>query len=207
MGGVDMSDRMLSYCSSRQRTRKWTTRTIMHLFDLAISNSWLCYREDKIKSNIPLKKVAQLRKYKMDYGEYLIESNSILSDSEDSEYLTDEEVTPGRNPKELPSVRFRTHGNHLPEITPGVQQRCKNSKCSKKTSVKRELHNDFIKFPYQKRKEISLLRKIKNPINRQYGPYKIASLLTLQERTCRSQEAALDVYRSVQLPTVLFTLR
>ncbi|KAG8258917.1 hypothetical protein J6590_021712 [Homalodisca vitripennis] len=98
-----MADRMLSYCSSRQWTRKWTTRTIMHLFDLAISNSWLCYREDKIKSNIPLKKVAQLRKYKMDYGDYLIESNSILSDSEDSEYLTDEEVTPGRNPKELPS--------------------------------------------------------------------------------------------------------
>ncbi|KAG8255138.1 hypothetical protein J6590_099953 [Homalodisca vitripennis] len=103
-----MADRMLSYCSSRQRTRKWTTRTIMHLFDLAISNSWLCYREDKIKSNIPLKKVAQLRKYKMDYGEYLIESNSILSDSEDSEYLTDEEVTPGRNPKELPSIKIFT---------------------------------------------------------------------------------------------------
>ncbi|KAG8268672.1 hypothetical protein J6590_021488 [Homalodisca vitripennis] len=90
-------------------------------------------RQDQVKHTI--KTVAQLRKYKMDYGEYLIESNSILSDSEDSEYLTDEEVTPGRNPKELPSVRFRTHGNQLPEITPGVQQRCKNSKCSKKTSL------------------------------------------------------------------------
>ncbi|KAG8266755.1 hypothetical protein J6590_065263 [Homalodisca vitripennis] len=122
MGGVDMSDRMLSYCSSRQRTRN-------HIQFLAL----LPRRQDQVKHTI--KKLAQLRKYKMDYGEYLIESNSILSDSEDSEYLTDEEVTPGRNPKELPSVRFRTHGNHLPEITPGVQQRCKNSKCSKKTST------------------------------------------------------------------------
>lgn len=135
MGGVDMADRMLSYCSSRQRTRKWTTRTIMHLLDLAISNAWLCYREDKIRANIPLKKITQLRKYKMDYGEYLIESSSILSDSEGSEYLPEEEGTPGRNSRELPSIRFRTHGNHLPEITPGIQQRCKNKSCSKKTSV------------------------------------------------------------------------
>ncbi|KAG8273024.1 hypothetical protein J6590_030632 [Homalodisca vitripennis] len=87
-------------------------------------------RQDQIKHTI--KKVAQLRKYKMDYGEYLIESNSILSDSEDSGYPTDEEVTPGRNPKELPSVRFRTHGNHLPEITPGVQQRCSTPNVQRK---------------------------------------------------------------------------
>ncbi|KAG8326027.1 hypothetical protein J6590_052472 [Homalodisca vitripennis] len=93
----------------------------------ALSNAWLCYREDAVKSNIPLKKVTQLRKYKMDYGEYLIESNSILSDREGSEYFTDEEGTPARNPRDLPSLRFRTHENHIPKITPGFQQRCKNA--------------------------------------------------------------------------------
>ncbi|XP_054279832.1 piggyBac transposable element-derived protein 3-like [Macrosteles quadrilineatus] len=140
MGGVDLADRMLAYCPSRQRTRKWTTRTILHFLDLAISNAWLCYRENEVTAGIPLKKVPQLRKFKHEYGEYLIESSSIASESEESDWLNEDEVVAEtqakkKSVKSLPSTRFRTHGSHLPSISAGKQQRCRNPKCSKKTSV------------------------------------------------------------------------
>lgn len=137
MGGVDLADRMLSYCPSRQRTRKWTQRVINHFLDLSITNSWLAFREDQVKAKMPIKKVIQLRKFKADYGEYLIELNTVLSDSESENSFSEDETNPRRvNSVATPSLRFRTHGSHLPIITKSVQNRCRVKNCTKKTSVK-----------------------------------------------------------------------
>ena len=47
LGGIDLIDRMISYYRMGAKTKKWTVKTIFHLFDLAIANSWILYRQDK----------------------------------------------------------------------------------------------------------------------------------------------------------------
>lgn len=93
MGGVDMADRMLSYCPSRARTKKWTIRVILHMFDLAVSNGWLQYREDQKALSVPLHKIMQLRSYKLEYGQSLIESNDVCPQIFDDD-LDDAETAP-----------------------------------------------------------------------------------------------------------------
>ncbi|CAK1579258.1 unnamed protein product [Parnassius mnemosyne] len=57
MGGVDLADRLLAVAPSRYRTRKWTTRFIAHMFDLATTNSWLNYKAKELRKNVPVKKI------------------------------------------------------------------------------------------------------------------------------------------------------
>lgn len=70
MGGAD---RMISYCPSRARTKKWTVWAILHFFDLGLSNAWLQFREIKQILKVPAKNIPQVRKFKMKYGRSLIE--------------------------------------------------------------------------------------------------------------------------------------
>ncbi|CAH0723011.1 unnamed protein product, partial [Brenthis ino] len=115
MGGVDLTDRMLSVCPSRSRTKKWTIRVISHLFDLAV-----------------------LRQYKMDLGTKLVLDNEGSDDEgEDDAY---EEMEPKHKKrkiliKPIPSKECRTKAAaHLPEY--GTKQsRCRRSGCAKKTTV------------------------------------------------------------------------
>ncbi|KAG5865693.1 hypothetical protein JTB14_023915 [Gonioctena quinquepunctata] len=54
MGGI-----MISYYRMSARTKKWTDKTIYHLIDLAIANSWILYREDKKKLGEAPKNILQ----------------------------------------------------------------------------------------------------------------------------------------------------
>ena len=74
MGGVDMSDRMLSYYRIKARTKKWTVRTILHLFDLAVVNSWLQYRTDRRALGDRPKDIDKLLEFKTDIAESLLSS-------------------------------------------------------------------------------------------------------------------------------------
>ncbi|KAH6932641.1 hypothetical protein HPB50_008225 [Hyalomma asiaticum] len=45
MGSVDLADRMISYYRIKARVNKWTIRSIFHLVDMALGNSWRQYTE------------------------------------------------------------------------------------------------------------------------------------------------------------------
>ncbi|KAH9638302.1 hypothetical protein HF086_007405 [Spodoptera exigua] len=84
MGGVDLADRMIAVCPIRARTRKWTIRFIFHMIDIAVSNSWIIYREQRKLQNDALHKIPQLREYKLKLGFKLIEENSVSLAEEES---------------------------------------------------------------------------------------------------------------------------
>lgn len=52
MGGVDLHDQLVSYFRIFIRSRKWTLRMVTHSFDMALTNSWMEYRNDAIQCNI-----------------------------------------------------------------------------------------------------------------------------------------------------------
>lgn len=70
MGGVDLCDQMIEYYRSFFKTKKWTLKLILHLFDLAIVNSWMEYRRDMKSSN--RSNVKDLLTFRLELGEYLI---------------------------------------------------------------------------------------------------------------------------------------
>lgn len=82
MGGVDLADRMLSVCPSRNRTKKWTICVFSHLFDLAVVNAWLQYRMVEVMKGTPKKNIVQMREYKLNLGTKLIDDNEEESDGD-----------------------------------------------------------------------------------------------------------------------------
>ncbi|KAG5888303.1 hypothetical protein JTB14_022191 [Gonioctena quinquepunctata] len=72
MEGVDVCDQMMEYYGSFFRTRRWTVKTILHLFDLAIVNSWIEYRRDCRSQNFESKQIMDLLEFRLSLGEYLV---------------------------------------------------------------------------------------------------------------------------------------
>lgn len=150
MGGVDVADRMLSYCPYRYRTKKWTQRVISHFIDLAVSNSWILYRHDKKQEGVDLKSIKQLRFFKLDVAKRIIDANIDTGDenslNEESQQENEEQLQDDsqvqrprfrkRNaPVPLPSERERYRGAlHLPEVS-DIQKKCRFAGCQKKTKM------------------------------------------------------------------------
>lgn len=130
MGGVDLADRLLSVCPNRYRTQKWTQRVFSHMVDLALSNSWLLYKKHKRAERVPANKINQLRDFKLELGENLIEAYSatdVSGTSEEDEAYENRELSRGRGRPssfKIPSERLRKKGaKHLPIMSDS--QRCK----------------------------------------------------------------------------------
>ncbi|XP_045456191.1 piggyBac transposable element-derived protein 3-like [Melitaea cinxia] len=119
MGGVDLMDRMLSVCPSRNRTKKWTIRVISHLFDLCVVNAWLQYRREATQNLTLVKNIMQLRQYKLELGTKLITDNENQSDEETDRVY--EELEPKHKKrkvliKPIPTLECRVQkAAHLPK--------------------------------------------------------------------------------------------
>jgi hypothetical protein len=51
----------------------WTIQTIFHLIDLAVVNSWILYKQDQIRKEVPAKKIYQLLDFKIQLSNELLE--------------------------------------------------------------------------------------------------------------------------------------
>ncbi|XP_046666330.1 piggyBac transposable element-derived protein 3-like [Homalodisca vitripennis] len=139
MGGVDLIDRILSYCPSRSRTKKWTVRCLLHFFDVALGNAWLQMREIKKSSGVSPKDIVQFRHFKLELGKSMIEKNSVRLDVDengDEDQGHQEEGFLDRRKSAGPCLEKRLQGaTHLPEVTKKIQKRCALPKCLKKSTV------------------------------------------------------------------------
>jgi len=139
MGGVDLCDRMISFYRMKARTKKWTVRTILHFVDLALVNSWLLYKEDKMKQKTPAKDILQFLAFRIEVAQFYLAvvddeifDDSSAGDSDDGQPPAKRRVT------SIPAKAQRTScARHMPEMDDIKNaMRCRNSGCSGKTKVK-----------------------------------------------------------------------
>ncbi|KAH8024538.1 hypothetical protein HPB51_025457 [Rhipicephalus microplus] len=104
MGGVDLADHMISYYKIKARVNKWTIRSIFHLFDTALSNSWMQYVQDMRAQQKRQKEIVEFVEFRLSVSEELIaqaqSQNEVESDS-------DEEWCPPPKRAPLPPVKAR----------------------------------------------------------------------------------------------------
>ena len=141
-GGVDLSDRMMSYYRMDARTCKWTVRTIFHFVDLAIVNAWIGYRQDEIKRGTPQKDILQLMNFRLEVAQtYLAAAEEDSAEEcEESDAEGDERASTSRRrcvvPVNAPAL-CRSGAKHLPEMTAFDHgMRCRNTGCTGKTKVR-----------------------------------------------------------------------
>ena len=141
MGGVYLSDRMMSYYRMDARTCEWTIRTVFHFVDLAIVNAWIGYRQDAKAKGILQKDILQLMDFRMEIAQtYLaaVDEDSEESDTGDDE--VDQAASSSRRHRvvPVPSLPARTSGaKHLPEMTQSSNgMRCRKTGCAGKTKIR-----------------------------------------------------------------------
>jgi hypothetical protein len=138
MGGVDLCDRMISFYRMKARTKKWTVRTILHFIDLALVNSWILYRQDKLKEKTPAKDILQFLDFRIEIAQiYLAVADDEIVESNSGD--SDEDEPPAKRKfQSIPAKAQRTScARHMPEMDDIKNaMRCRNSECSGKTKVK-----------------------------------------------------------------------
>lgn len=72
MGGVNLNNQMISYYRILIRSRKWTLRIITHFIDFAIIQSWIEYKNDCKKSEIPKRQIMDLLAFRLKLAEQLV---------------------------------------------------------------------------------------------------------------------------------------
>ncbi|XP_037269125.2 piggyBac transposable element-derived protein 3 [Rhipicephalus microplus] len=143
MGGVDMSDRMLSLYPTTQRTKKWTIRTMIFICDLAAVNSWLQYKEDSALFRGPKKNILGLLEFKMSLAHYLLSKNRCGEESGD--YEPPCKVLKAKVVPLPPEPKRTTIADHMPElVNQGSSSRCRNPGCSQRTKFRCTTCNIFL---------------------------------------------------------------
>jgi hypothetical protein len=111
MGGVDLSDHMIAYYRIAAQTRKWTIRTILHMVDLCLTNSWVQERMERKAVGKNRRELMEFLDFCLSVGESLLAEQSVSSEESDSE-----EDHPSKRVS-LPSEYIREHkAGHLPRM-------------------------------------------------------------------------------------------
>ncbi|CAM4635621.1 unnamed protein product [Leuciscus chuanchicus] len=105
MGGVDLTDRMISYYRMSVRTKKWTLRMLMHFTDVALANSWLLYRQDHTVRGTPRKGIMQFLEFRMEVAKTFLAQHNAQEDTTD---LSEQEDNTEPK-KKCPSAEGRMH--------------------------------------------------------------------------------------------------
>ncbi|XP_035528002.1 piggyBac transposable element-derived protein 4-like [Morone saxatilis] len=142
MGGVDMSDRMISYYRMSVRTKKWTIRMLMHFTDLALVNSWLLYRRDNQENGTPRKAIMKFLEFRMVVAQVFLSKCDVLHKAArvaEAENENGHIPPPGKKSRvtPIPHVSVRSSAAHLPEMV-GLQNpmRCRAQGCTGKSRVR-----------------------------------------------------------------------
>ncbi|CAH2010815.1 unnamed protein product [Acanthoscelides obtectus] len=137
MGGVDLCDSLIYYYRICMRTKKCPVRVFWHFIDLAITNSWIEYRQgcngDRKSS------IMDLLEFKLYIGKCLALGPQTTVSQDPRPSTPDEESSrPAKKCKksEIPPRDVRTTGNeHLPICSVNNKNsymRCRNLGCTKK---------------------------------------------------------------------------
>lgn len=103
MGREDMADGMISYYRIKAKVRKCTIHCMVHLWDLAQTNSWLQYRAPHEERKMKRKDIMQFLEFRLSFGAKLMNTPSV--ETSDMEY-----VWSPQKEAPLPSSEFRSKG-------------------------------------------------------------------------------------------------
>lgn len=137
MGGVDLFNRLISLYRINVRSRKWPLRMIFHAVDMAVTNSWLEYKEDCRAMNIPNKDVMDLLAFRSEISKALITvGKTVMSRKRGRPSLDEDEgemrVRRGRNEVRPASELIYDTVDHIPQHDDKNEPtRCKQKDCGK----------------------------------------------------------------------------
>lgn len=148
MGGVDICDQQMECYRTWIKTRKWTLKVSLHFLDLAVVNSWMEYRADCVRSNVPKNKVKDLLCFRMEIAEALISApkrNRRSFEEEDTE-INQQQKKPQNYRAPLPGVDKKLDGyDHWPindDLT--TARMCRIKECLSRTRIRCEKCNVYL---------------------------------------------------------------
>ncbi|CAG5020284.1 unnamed protein product [Parnassius apollo] len=138
MGGVDLLDSFLGRYHIRVKSRKWYIRIFFHLFDLAVINSWIIYKNNAKKENVAKKNILNLGEFRNELAYVLCNSgtNENKRGRPSSSSLEQELQAKKKRlqSKPIPPLDIRMDGlGHWPDV--GVSLRCKYPHCTGYTTI------------------------------------------------------------------------
>ena len=151
MGGVDLMDHLIFYCSMTFSSKWWPTRVILHLLSMSVVNSWIEYCERELKKGVSHKLV-------MDHLSFQEELANSLCKSEVSparfrgqpslrSLLNFTHISWKKTPAPvLPTVEVWHDGfDHWPEaMLLKSAQRCRLEHCGKSGWIQRQKCNVYL---------------------------------------------------------------
>lgn len=138
MGGVDLMNQMISYYRITIRSKKWTLRMITHFIDFSIVQSWIEYKIDCQKSEIPKRQIMDLLAFRMCLANQLVYNQSTakrVARITLNDIRSKNECVDKSRESRTTDDNIRFDGlDHIPEYSEN-RIRCKRKSCKSKTQV------------------------------------------------------------------------